>query len=191
MLHSLTLQKLAESICEVFTEELPETYYNKYCEGWHASGKLHDAYNNYRTRLAASGLITRRSKSTGRRVFREHKNNKISTDNVEDDILNLATEVNFDVALPLWQRTFEFRCNLLKTNISTSDFLQQFPVSAQSFGYKLFIEDTERMYGKPLNFDIPSNLLQSILSKLPRTKSPATLQILELIENENIGNVIN
>lgn len=40
-----------------------KTFYTGYSGGKHASGKLHDAYFNYRTKLAKNNLIQRRPKS--------------------------------------------------------------------------------------------------------------------------------
>lgn len=62
-LSTTELENISGLIAKVFVGELATTFYRKYSQGRHASGKLHDAYNNYRTMLAASGLIQRRPKT--------------------------------------------------------------------------------------------------------------------------------
>lgn len=56
-------EKISESIINIFPGEMTKTYYSKYSGGIHASGKLHDAYFNYRSKLAKSNLIKRRTKT--------------------------------------------------------------------------------------------------------------------------------
>lgn len=45
---------------EIFPQEIPHTYYKPYCNGKLSTGKLYDAYNNYRTELSAAGIIKRK-----------------------------------------------------------------------------------------------------------------------------------
>lgn len=50
-------------IVEIFPKEIEGSYYKKYCEGKVASGKLWDAFNNYRSKLAKLGIIKRRART--------------------------------------------------------------------------------------------------------------------------------
>lgn len=65
--------QLSQLIVEIFPYEVKETYYIAFRKGHIAKGKLYDAYNNYRARLSAAGIIHRRTKTTEKKSKEKYK----------------------------------------------------------------------------------------------------------------------
>ncbi|XP_037952440.1 uncharacterized protein LOC119682936 [Teleopsis dalmanni] len=175
-LSTVELEDLSFKICEVFPGEVATTYYQKFCQGRHAHGKLHDAYNNYRTSLAAAGLIVRRSKS---------KTRVVETLDLDRDLQQLSTDIDIKRCQQPWKKTSDYRIQLLNSTISTSDYIKTCPVLEQCNAYELILIDVELKYKKTLNITIPDAFYSSIIRKTKNIRSQTVEKIISLINNEN------
>uniref|UniRef100_A0A1I8Q575 Uncharacterized protein n=1 Tax=Stomoxys calcitrans TaxID=35570 RepID=A0A1I8Q575_STOCA len=193
LLNTKELEHISTLISEVFVGELPSTYYRRYTQGRHASGKLHDAYNNYRTFLAKSGIIQRRTKSR----FAASSESEADIDQVSQDanITELTKfmegagqlmdneVVNPQDILESWRHTFSRRRQELKAAKTPELYLKKYPVLLQPKGHQLYLLDAEMLIRKPLSFEVPSAFVSSI-SGLVKTKHDSVVAILKLIEDE-------
>lgn len=160
-LSTVDLQNISEQIEQIFVGELATTFYRKYCQGRHASGKLHDAYNNYRTSLASSGLISRRSKTkpivrellnldegdyhlcclSFRYVFKflllTVHNTAADKKIIENALQTLKTETHIENCVEAWKKTFSLRREQLQSEISTVAYIKQYPALEQPDGHIL------------------------------------------------------
>lgn len=56
---------------------------------------------------------------------------------IDDYLEQLKTIQSAAITADLWQKTFQYRENLLKTNISTAEYISKFPALEQIDGYQL------------------------------------------------------
>lgn len=103
-----------------------------------------DAYNNYRTKLAAARVIERRSKSRSPQPKRRKSGSTVCT--VDSDLFALDEEGNetndleqlkavtspFDVVECKWRSTVYLREQMLKTEISTVEYIDRYFSSLSS-----------------------------------------------------------
>lgn len=131
------LKHLAKVIVEKFPTEITETYYTPASKGKGPGGKLHSQYYNFQTRLAAVGLINRRSKTAEtQQQPQESESTSLSLDalatvkgNDWEDTLNF-----FDC----WQKCYNERQFILSGDITTEDYIKLFPYIQQTpNGYEL------------------------------------------------------
>lgn len=127
---------LAKVIAEAFPSEVAETYFIPAKKPQAPGGKLFSQYNNYRTSLASVGLIQRRQRSRQETVI-------VQSEITEEIITALAhvkgsdwedTQFFFDC----WDSSYQERSIILASDISTKDYIEQFPYTLQSdIGYEL------------------------------------------------------
>lgn len=67
---------MANAICELFPGEVRQSYYIPAENKHQSKGKLRDAYNAFRTKLANAGLITRQIRRKIKVVDLEPDNSK-------------------------------------------------------------------------------------------------------------------
>ncbi|XP_070068933.1 uncharacterized protein [Drosophila takahashii] len=133
------LDKVAFDITTLFDCEIKETYFIK-IKGKKPGGLLYSNWYNFQTKFKESSI-------------RKNKENIPPS-----QVLTLADEVAVDldwlkyniepreVVLEKWSNTYQWRFDLLKTNISLENVFEDFPILKQSFGYQLIEADFQKAY---------------------------------------------
>ena len=127
-------QHLALLITEVFTTETAGTYYNASSNGKNPTGKLMSAFSNLRHSLGDAGLINRDTRNTTSNVIQAIE---VQPEELDALIIIQAEEWNKEQLLDAWKLTHDSRQKDLKTNISTSQYMEQYPFLRQPNGYEL------------------------------------------------------
>ncbi|XP_075149978.1 uncharacterized protein LOC142224054 [Haematobia irritans] len=194
ILRTKELEHISQLICEVFEGEIPSTYYRKFSQGRHASGKIHDAYNNYRSHLARSGIIQRRSKTMTVKASSESEADsdrvsekahcKEKTGEVSRAEQLLSTELNVDHCKESWRETYSQRRQQLKDLKSPELYIKKYPVLAQPNGYELYMLDVQLSINKPLILDLPPTFVSTMIS-LVKTRRESFSAILKAIADDD------
>lgn len=130
---------LAEIITQIFETETAKTYYNPPSKGKVPTGKLFSCYSNLRTALSSVGLIARETRKSSSNLRNETTEPiEIAREIVDAQaVIESINFEDFDVLLEAWKLTLSEREKILKTTISTSDFLHKYPYLTEPLGYQL------------------------------------------------------
>lgn len=127
---------LAGLIIDVFPTEAIGTYYVPPSKGKNPSGKLMSCYSNTRHLLADVGILVRDVRQ--RNVQNDLEIYEVQPEELNADEIIQADEWGDEEQLKeAWKLTYQLRQDLLKTNISSADYLGRYPFSKQPNGYEL------------------------------------------------------
>ncbi|KAG5666861.1 hypothetical protein PVAND_014869 [Polypedilum vanderplanki] len=168
---------LAHLIVQIYPTEIAATYYIPGLKKKNPAGKLYSQYNNYRTKLNAVGLCTRKKNTNDQIEY-----GSLDVDNEEnseqvDSAINIVKSDEWDDSAKFydaWNKTFNERCEYLKSGMKVIEYIQMFPFAMQpDIGYEIISLDGQRRYER-LSEDIKEliiNVAPLILNKLQGIKS--------------------
>lgn len=86
---------ISNAICQLFPGEVRQSYYIAAENSHQAKGKLRDAFNACRTKLAKAGIITRQTRKSKSIVDAEQNNSKYKTTNHRHTFIQNLYFINF------------------------------------------------------------------------------------------------
>ncbi|XP_067216916.1 uncharacterized protein [Linepithema humile] len=152
-IHQQRLKVLAEQISQSIPGKVKETYYvpyKKLCnKKLSPKGKLYDKYVNYYRHLQKNGLINQSS------IESSETQTVAESENINGQLEWLRTHKEpFEDVKAKWEATHSARLYMLRNTQSTKtifDYINDFCVLKQSFGYTLLLSDFKQLY---LDYDM-------------------------------------
>ncbi|XP_073822260.1 uncharacterized protein [Musca autumnalis] len=181
--------QLSQSIVEIFSLEIKETYYIPYSKGQLAKGKLFDAYNNHRSKLVAAGLLTRRAITRSNNNEQDESLTRISETISPDELeVLIAMDSDWNTIKDLWRKSYAHRRKeLISDKISAQVYLNRYNISKlnENF-YDLLYIDFNILYSTTKHISEEWKIYYSkLIARFQQSRDTNVMNILANISKTN------